>query len=160
MIRYGIHNLAPLVSLGDQEQQEIWDEAQQVYLYIKGDQSVLLLLYSVATIFLSLVMFWVWRGTLKSAYRAECLKKMGKHVNTFREDLAALLDGGIYRFFMTTSMRFIGALTILPLCFMICMAFTNYSKMDNHLSLTGCALKTSPPSLTRAACWAAPSARC
>ena len=32
-------------------------------------------------------------------------------------------------------MIFIGALTILPLIFMICMAFTNYSKIDNHLML-------------------------
>ena len=32
-------------------------------------------------------------------------------------------------------MFFIGALTILPLIFMICMAFTNYSKIDNHLVL-------------------------
>ena len=32
-------------------------------------------------------------------------------------------------------MIFIGALTILPLIFMICMAFTNYSKIDNHLVL-------------------------
>ena len=70
MFRYGFHNLAMLVTLGDREQQEVWDEAQQVYLYVKGDQSVLLLLYGVATIFISLVMFWIWRGTLKSAYRA------------------------------------------------------------------------------------------
>ena len=135
MFRYGFHNLAMLVTLGDREQQEVWDEAQQVYLYIKGDQSVLLLLYGVATIFLTAIMFWIWRGTLKSAYQAECLSKMGKHVNTFREDLASLLDKNIYRLFMVPSMCFIGALTILPLCFMICMAFTNYSKLDNHLVL-------------------------
>lgn len=135
MFRYGFHNLAMLVTLGDREQQEVWDEAQQVYLYIKGDQSVLLLLYGVATIFLTAIMFWIWRGTLKSAYQAECFRAMGKHVNTFREDLASLLDKNIYRLFMVPSMCFIGALTILPLCFMICMAFTNYSKLDNHLVL-------------------------
>lgn len=36
---------------------------------------------------------------------------------------------------MTPPMIFITALTILPLIFMICMAFTNYSKIDNHLVL-------------------------
>ena len=36
---------------------------------------------------------------------------------------------------MTPPMFFITALTILPLIFMICMAFTNYSKIDNHLVL-------------------------
>ena len=36
---------------------------------------------------------------------------------------------------MTPPMFFISILTILPLIFMICMAFTNYSKIDNHLVL-------------------------
>ena len=135
MIRSGFHNLAMLVTLGTVEQQEIWDEAQQVYLYTKGDQSILLLLYGLATIFLTVIMIWIWRGTLKSAYQAECLTKLGKHVRSFREDLKSLLDENIYRLFMVPSMVFISALTILPLIFMICMAFTNYSKIDNHLVL-------------------------
>ena len=135
MIRSGFHNLAMLVTLGTVEQQEIWDEAQQVYLYTKGDQSILLLLYGLATIFLTVIMVWIWRGTLKSAYQAECLTKLGKHVRSFREDLKSLLDENIYRLFMVPSMVFISALTILPLIFMICMAFTNYSKIDNHLVL-------------------------
>ena len=45
MVRYGLHNLAMLITLGEVEQQEVWDEAQQVYLYVQGDQSILLLLY-------------------------------------------------------------------------------------------------------------------
>lgn len=135
MARYGLHNLAMLVTLGSVEQQEIWDEAQQVFLYTKGDQSVLLLLYGVATLMVTAVMIWGWRGALRSAYKAECLKKSGCHVNTFREDLASLLDENLYRLLMTPSMFFILALTVLPLIFMICMAFTNYSNIDNHLVL-------------------------
>ena len=135
MVRYGLHNLAMLITLGEVEQQEVWDEAQQVYLYVQGDQSVLLLLYGVATLLLTLVMFLIWRGSLKSAYKAQCLQQKGSHVNTFREDLTTLLDDNIYRLLMTPPMFFITALTILPLIFMICMAFTNYSKIDNHLVL-------------------------
>ena len=36
---------------------------------------------------------------------------------------------------MTPPVVFIFAFTVLPLIFMICMAFTNYSKIDNHLML-------------------------
>lgn len=71
MIRSGFHNLAMLPSLGSVPQEEIWNEELQVYLYTKGDQSILLLLYGVATILVTLVMFWIWRGTVKSAYKAE-----------------------------------------------------------------------------------------
>ena len=135
MITNGFHNLAMLVTLGSVEQQEVWNEELQVYLYTKGDQSVLLLLYGVATILLTGFMFWVWRGCLKSAYSAELTDKAGRHVANLYEDLLDLLDENLYRLLMTPAMFFIVVLNILPLVFMICMAFTNYSKIDDHLVL-------------------------
>ena len=135
MIYAGLGFIGGLGSLGTQPQQEYWDEASQVYMYTAGDQSILILLYGVATLFLTAVMFWAWRGALKSAYKAECLDKAGKHVNTFAEDLKSLLDENLHRLLMTPPTIFIGIFTVLPLIFMICMAFTNYSKIDNHLML-------------------------
>ncbi len=135
MITAGFHNLSMLPSLGTVEQQEVWNEELQVYLYTKGDQSILILLYGIATILVTLIMFWIWRGTMKSAYVAEVLDRQGRHVNTLMEDIRNLLDENLYRLLMTPPMFFIGALTILPLIFMICMAFTNYSKIDDHLVL-------------------------
>ena len=67
--------IAMLPSLGSQPQQEVWDEVNQVYVYTKGDQSILILLYGVATVLLTVLMFLVWRGSLKSAYKAECLQR-------------------------------------------------------------------------------------
>ena len=135
MIVNGAGFLAMLPSLGSVPQEEIWDEAQQIYVYTKGDQSILILLYGVATILLTLLMVYAWRGALKSAYKAECLAKAGKHVNSFGEDVKSLLDENLQKLLMTPPMFFIGAFTILPLIFMICMAFTNYSKIDSHLML-------------------------
>lgn len=135
MAMYGIGFLKMLPSLGSVPQREVWDEAQQVYLYVKGDQSILILLYGVAVILLTVVMAWGWKGALRSAYKAECLHKAGRHVNTFAEDIKSLLHENLHRLLMTPPMVFILAFTILPLIFMICMAFTNYSKMGNHLML-------------------------
>nr|WP_317378598.1 sugar ABC transporter permease [uncultured Faecalimonas sp.] len=131
----GIGFLHMLGSLGSVPQKEVWDEANQVYRYTQGDQSVLILLYGVATVLLTLVMVWAWRGALRSAFQAECLDKAGRHVNTFAEDLKSLLHENLHRLLMTPPMIFIFGLTILPLIFMICMAFTNYSKIGNHLML-------------------------
>lgn len=131
----GVHFLGMLGSLGTEPQREIWDEANQVYIYTKGDQSILILLYGVATVLLTLLMIWAWKGAVKSAYKAECLQKEGRHVNNFREDLKSLLHENLHRLLMTPPMVFIFLFTILPLIFMICMAFTNYSKIDNHLML-------------------------
>lgn len=135
MAVYGVGFLGMLGSLGSVPQKEVWDEANQVYLYTQGDQSVLILLYGVATALLTALMVWAWRGALKSAFQAECLDKAGAHINTFAEDLKSLLHENLHRLLMTPPMIFSLALTILPLIFMICMAFTNYSRIDNHLML-------------------------
>lgn len=135
MMMTGFHCISMLGSLGTVGQQVVWDEVNQVYLYTKGDQSVLILLYGVAVLFLTVLMAAAWYGAVKSAYKAECLDKAGKHVNNFAEDLKSLLHENLYRFFMTPPLTFIFGFTVLPLIFMICMAFTNYSKIDNHLVL-------------------------
>ncbi len=135
MVVNGAGFLAMLPSLGTVPQEEVWDEVRQIYTYTEGDQSVLILLYGVATVLLTLLMFCAWRGALRSAYKAECLAKEGRHVNNFREDLKSLLHENLHRLLMTPSAVFIFAFTVLPLIFMICMAFTNYSKIDNHLML-------------------------
>ena len=135
MVMASVNCIAMLPSLGSVEQKEVWNEAAQVYTYTKGDQSILILLYGVATILLTFLMVCAWRGTLRSAYKAECLAKEGRHVNSFREDLKSLLHENLQRLLMTPPMVFIALFTILPLIFMICMAFTNYSKIGEHLVL-------------------------
>ena len=135
MFTKGFHCLAMLPSLGSVEQEEVWNEALQIYEYTKGDNSILILLYGVATIMLTLLMIWFWKETVQSAYMAECLDKEGRHVNTFKEDLHTLLNEKIQRLLMTPALIFIFGFTVLPPIFMICMAFTNYSKIGNHLVL-------------------------
>ena len=135
MIVNGIGFLRMLPSLGSVPQEEYWDEAIQVYMYTKGDQSILILLYGVATVLLTVLMICAWRGALRSAYKAECLAKEGRHVNSFVEDLKTLLHENLQKLLMTPPVFFIFAFTVLPLVFMICMAFTNYSKIGNHLVL-------------------------
>lgn len=135
MVVTGFHCLAMLPSLGILEQQEVWNESLQIYEYTQGDNSVLILLYGVATLMVTALMACVWVCALKSAYKAECLDREGKHLPTFEEDAKSLLHENIQKLLMTPSLVFIFGLTVLPLIFMICMAFTNYSKIDNHLVL-------------------------
>ena len=75
MMTTGFRRIAMLGSLGTVGQQEIWDEVNQIYRYTKGDQSVLILLYGVAVLFLTALMAAAWHGAVKSAYKAECLDK-------------------------------------------------------------------------------------
>lgn len=135
MIHSGIHNLAMLRTLGEQEQQEVWNEAKGIYEYVAGDNSLLILLYGVATVFVILWFIVMWRASLKSAYKAEYLARTGKHVNSLKEDLKDLLHTNLHTTLLTLPVGGILVFNIVPLVFMICMAFTNYSKQGDHLVL-------------------------
>lgn len=135
MIKSGIYNLSMLPSLGWREQEKVWNEKKSIYEYTAGDQSLLLLLYGVATIFITLAFIAVWRGAVKSSYKSEVLAKEGKHLNTFKEDIKSLFNQNLHKLLLTGPIGGILIFTILPLVFMIAMAFTNYSKLDDHLVL-------------------------
>ena len=135
MVTQGIHHLSMLPSLGWREQEEVWNEAKGIYEYTAGDNSVLILLWGVITLFLTFLFVLLWIGNVKSAYKAQCLTKAGKHVNSFWEDVKDLFNGNLQNLMMAIPLTGIIGFTILPLIFMISMAFTNYSKVDNHLVL-------------------------
>ncbi|MDD3277414.1 MAG: sugar ABC transporter permease [Lachnospiraceae bacterium] len=135
MINSGFDHLYHLVLLGGNEQQEIWNEAKGVYEYTAGDNSLLFLLYGVTTIFITIGFICFWRTAVKSGYKAQCLKKQGKHVNSFVDDLRSLRDGNLHNALLSLPVMGIVCFTILPLIFMICMAFTDYSKQGDHLVL-------------------------
>ena len=131
----GVHNLIMLISLGEAEQQEVWNEAKGIYEYAAGDNSLLILLYGVATVFVVIWFILMWRSAVKSAYKAECLAKEGRHVNSLKDDLKDLLHVNLHKTLLTLPLTGIIILNILPLIFMISMAFTNYSKQGDHLIL-------------------------
>lgn len=135
MATSGVYNLKMMVTLGELEQQEVWNEAKGYYEYIAGDNSLLILLYGVATIFIVLWFIVMWRASMKSAYQAECFAKEGRHINTIRDDIRDLFDKNLHRTLLSLPVTGILVLNIVPLVFMILMAFTSYSKVGDHLVL-------------------------
>lgn len=71
----GITFLSMLGGLGSVPQKEVWDEASQVYLYTKGDQSILILLYGVATILVSVLMVFAGEVRFRVHIRQNVLQK-------------------------------------------------------------------------------------
>lgn len=135
MIQYGIANLQHLITLGGRPQEEVWNEAKGIYEYTSGDMTILFLLYGVATLFLTVAFVIVWRANLKSAYEVECRAKSGRHINSLMDDLKALFDKRLNWTLLAAPWTGILVFTILPLVFMICMAFTSYSKVDEKLTI-------------------------
>ena len=131
----GLYWLSMLPSLGWVEQQKVWNEEKFVYEYVAGDQSQLILLYGVATGFVILLGLIFWRASVRSGYQAVMRKRAGKPVPGFLQDLRSLLDENVHKMLMTPPMVGLLVFTIVPLVYMMCMAFTNFSKEGDHLVL-------------------------
>lgn len=135
MVNAGFYNLRKLVILGDVEQQKIWNEAKSLYEYVDGDRSLTILLYGVITAAVLLFAFLLIRSSVKSAYAAEVLQKNGKPVPGIRQDVRELLNQNLHKTLLSLPVIGVLVFTVLPLVFMMCMAFTNYSVTDNKLVL-------------------------
>ena len=126
MIMNGINCLAMLPGLGSRPQQEVWNEKLGIYEYVAGDNSLLILLYGIATIFIIIAYIIVAAGAVKSSYKLELLKEKGKHINTFAEDVKSLFNENLHKLLLTLPVSGVLIFTILPLIFMISKAFWRF----------------------------------
>ncbi len=131
----GIYWISMLPSLGWREQEKVFNEETFVYEYVAGDQSQLILLYGIASLCVVGLLVLVWQSSVRSGYKALCLKKEGKHVPNFRQSLKSLLDENVHKLLMFPPTACLAVFTVLPLLYMMSMAFTNYSKEGDHLVL-------------------------
>ncbi len=131
----GLYWISMLPSLGWREQQKVWNEEKFVYEYVAGDQSQLILLYGIASLCIIALLILVWRASVRSGYQAMCLKKSGRPVPGIVDDIKSLFDENIHKLLMALPTVCLAIFTILPLIYMMSMAFTNYSKEGDHLVL-------------------------
>ncbi|MFV0344104.1 MAG: carbohydrate ABC transporter permease [Anaerocolumna sp.] len=130
MITFGLNSLKDFITLGTKVQEEVFNEAKQLYEYVPGDNSMLCLLYGVVTIFLTLGLISLLITSVKSAYITQKKVETGKHVPSFKEDLSSLLEQNLHKTLLFLPITGILCFTVVPLFFMILIAFTNYDK--NH----------------------------
>ncbi len=131
----GAYWISMLPSLGWREQEKVWNEEKFIYEYAAGDQSQLILLYGIASICVLVFFLLIWRASVRSGYKALCFKKEGRHIPTITEEIQDLFDKDVHKLLMSAPLFFLFVFTILPLFYMISMAFTNYSKEGDHLVL-------------------------
>lgn len=129
----GLHWLSMLGTLGEQEQGKVWNDALGVFEYTKGDNSQQILLYAVATIAVLVLLLVFWRASVRSGYQAMRLRRQKKHVPNIVEDVKDLFDGNIHKLLVSPPFLCLVVFTIIPLVYMMAMAFTNYD--DEHLIL-------------------------
>jgi arabinogalactan oligomer/maltooligosaccharide transport system permease protein len=128
MIMGGVQNLINLVTLGTV--QTGWVEVPGKLLpeYQIGDNSMLFLLFGVLTVLITVGFVWVWWCNLKSARHLQVLEMQGKKIPSLKDDVMLLLDERFHVTLLFLPITGILAFSVLPLVYMICIAFTNYDK--------------------------------
>lgn len=125
--------LSKMPSLGDTKDYEEFNEVTMVYEKVIGDRSQQILLYGVVTVFIIGAFLVMWRASVRSGYQAISVRRSGKKPLTFLGDIKELFDSNIHKLLMMVPFLGILVFTIVPLVYMICMAFTNYCDQGDQL---------------------------
>ena len=128
MMTFGSFYLIKFATLGTVE--EVIDSRGK--LVQAGDNSMLILLYGVLTIVVTLVFFALYIANTKSAYNNQKTVASGKKPIRIKEEIRSYLDGKFHTTLLSFPVLTISIFTILPLIFMILIAFTNFDA--NHLA--------------------------
>lgn len=131
MIVKGSINLVNFVTLGTNQQGMVFNEEEGIYEVIQGDNSMLMLLGGVVTIFVILAFILLWISNLYSASEVQKMKQKGVKVPGFLADIRSLFDSKIHKLLLALPLLGIVIFTVVPLGYMILMAFTNYD-MDHQ----------------------------
>lgn len=101
---------------------------------VPGDNSMLFLLYGVVAIIVIAAFIVVYLMNIRSAVANYQDSIIGKKPSTLREDFKALFDKKFYVVLLCVSFAGVIVFTILPLIFMILIAFTNYDSAHPETS--------------------------
>lgn len=128
MINMGVGYVAKLTTLGTQQQGMAFNEATGIYEFTQGDNSMLILLWGVVTCVVTVVFFFAWLVSIFSGEQARKLKGSGKKVPTLLDDIKELFNKNIHRLLLAIPVVGLIVFTVMPLIYMILMAFTNYDQ--------------------------------
>jgi len=117
---FGRTYLGKLLTLGTVE------TAKKGRVTVYGDNSFLILLYGVLTIFFFLAFLYTWYINIKQNRISEKILASGKKLKSAKDDIASLLDNQFHKTLLALPTLGVTIFTILPIIFMILVAFTNY----------------------------------
>ncbi|MCH5161624.1 MAG: sugar ABC transporter permease [Clostridiales bacterium] len=101
---------------------------------IAGDNSFKILLYGLLAIFFIFAFVYTWRLNVKQCRICDEITRSGKKVKTSKEDLQSILDNDFHKTLLALPVAGIVMFTLLPIVFMVLVAFTNYDGDHNGVS--------------------------
>ena len=113
----GVGDIIGFLTLGSQK--------ADAWLGIEGDNSVIMLLWGIFAWFALVVLVALWVSNIKDAQKYADMRPF-KTLPTFKDDLSSLLNKNFCKFILVLPLVGVGIFNVLPIVFMILIAFTNY----------------------------------
>ena len=101
---------------------------------VYGDNSFKILLYGVLTLFFIVAFIYTWRLNIKQNKLNEDYLRSGRRIKSSGDDLRSLVDEQFYKTLLALPLLGILVFTVMPIVFMILVAFTNYDGAHNGYS--------------------------
>ena len=131
MVLAGAHWMAMLPSLGKVGPSSEYNAILDTYTTVYNDNSFKILLYGVLTMFFIIAFIYTWRVNVKQNQIAEKILKSGKKLKSGKDDLKSLVDDQFHKTLLALPLTGILVFTVMPIVFMILVAFTNYDGSHN-----------------------------
>jgi len=101
-------------------------DMQVIDTSVPADDSFKILLYGLLTIIFIIAAVATWRMNIAQNAKAEEILRAGKPLRSAKEDLKSLVDDQFHKTLLAIPLTGILIFTVLPIIFMIAVAFTNY----------------------------------
>lgn len=137
MVTTGGYWLSKLPSLGTQGREEVITKGKfgrSVTSYIYHDDSFKIMLYGILTILFIIAFIYTWRLNVKQNRISEKILKQGKKLKSGKDDLKSLVDDQFHKTLLALPLTGIIVFTVMPILFMILVAFTNYDANHDGLN--------------------------
>ena len=123
---FALQYLSKFNTLGTETQKKVWNDELQIFQRFPGDNSMLILLYSVLSLAVVLVFLYIWYANIRDAWNAQQNLEQGRKIDSFRDDLRSLTHERFHMTLLAMPMLTLVLFTLLPIIFMILIAFTNF----------------------------------
>lgn len=132
MSMWGGYWLSMMPSLGKVGPSEIYDPVYDAYTTVYNDNSFKILLYSILTLFFVVAFIYTWRLNIKQNRLSQEIIASGKPIKSSKDDLRSLVDDEFHKTLLALPVVGILVFTVMPIIFMILVAFTNYNGAENN----------------------------
>ena len=123
---FSLQYILKLGTLGTVQREEVFDPKTLSKVVNDYDNSLMILLCGIIGILFLMMYVFLSISNVKAAYQLQCLKEEGKHINTFVEDIKDLFNHKFHITLLTLPSLGVLLINIIPILFMVCIAFTNY----------------------------------